>query len=253
MKRKHSYYRLNELLERRWQAHDLSISELLKFAAEDELQLSVILHPDDMIGTPIDYTYNDDDGYEHDCHSDYIDSTMVLDIPQRIAFQMELKFTNEGMKSKFNIGSIFSCRKQKCSYPKKFGCGPEFEGDISCSVNDLLITHENVLRFERKLPGTEELPPYLDPENEFYSVTLDLAVKGWKAIFEDHNILHEKSPAKSVAKYLLKSDDMKQRFEDKYGEVLTSTMAESIGRIATGQYSSNKGRAEWNKYIKTIK
>jgi hypothetical protein len=113
--------------------------------------------------------------------------------------------------------------------------------------DNLVVTHDDLIRFEKEsFIHKESTPPYLDQENKFYSVTLDLAVRTWRAIFIDKKHLEQNSAANAGKKYLLSPDSGCAELLEKIDMKLSDTLVSKIAKIAAGEYSPNK--AKWNEF-----
>ncbi|MDA3823468.1 MAG: hypothetical protein PF450_12780 [Bacteroidales bacterium] len=127
---------------------------------------------------------------------------------------------------------------------------------LFCNRTDLIVTSEDIKAYNEKdldsIKPTETIPPYLDPENEFYSVTLDIAVQTWKAIFEDKKYLDEASAANAGKRYIMSQKEYYHKLLNQYDmnkkddNSISLKLIGDIARIATGDFSSNK--MKWNKF-----
>lgn len=123
----------------------------------------------------------------------------------------------------------------------------------SINKNDLVVTIDEVKRFEKKFSQKEEdRQPYLDPENELYSVTLDLAIRTWKAVFIEKQYIDKNSPVEAGKAFF---HEHKEAFDDLiknngYSE-LSENLIKEIAKIASGEFSPN--RAKWNSFREKYK
>jgi len=60
----------------------------------------------------------------------------------------------------------------------------------------------------KKLPShQEETPPYLDPNHEFFSKEIEIAISAWMSLYNDSNINIKKSHKQQIKDWLRKNDD----------------------------------------------
>jgi hypothetical protein len=118
---------------------------------------------------------------------------------------------------------------------------------VQIQKKDLIVTLDDVKRFEKnELQREDPLPPYMDPTNEYYSVTLDLAVKTWKAIFVDKKCLNNNSATKAGSQYLKSPENGYEDRLKKNNMELSDKLASEIAKIAAGEYSPSK--IKWNEF-----
>jgi hypothetical protein len=267
MKPAHDYYDLKELKER-WSEFFLTEKDILKYGVSGKLQFSFRVHSGSDTFNFIYGNGNLSDGEEFYC--DEIDSDRSKKGVYNISagtvnniLKAESDYIKNDIPSEVDLKLKIPCPSPKCKIPNRATtCDLVYSGfpimdssdghyvtDYTCNRFDLIVTHENVLAFEEtyiKPEPEEKTPPYLDPDNEFYSVTLDLAVKAWKAIFEDRKHLDSNSAGIAGATYLKSRESGCAELSKKYNIELTDTLAENIAKIAVGEYSPNKPK--WNNF-----
>lgn len=172
----------------------LSVEDLIRFAASNELTIFVIAKDwsassthgltDTLLDGPVDLVAED---LQRSMNADY---TVVRQARKR------------GTSKSITLDT-----------PKEVQRGVHF------------VTAEEVQRFKsehRKLSAqhNEELAPYLDPQHEYYSPALDAGVRAWLALFEDGEYERGEKPIIPIIEKWLRSNTENQ----------SST---AIGKIAT--------------------
>ncbi len=118
---------------------------------------------------------------------------------------------------------------------------------LNITKNELVVTHDEFKRFETTFLQREEIiPPYLDPANEFYSITLDAAVRTWKALFIDKIDLTSNSAKLAGKKYLFSPVSGCNELFSNSQIKLSTTIASEVAKIAAGEYSADKKK--WNNF-----
>jgi hypothetical protein len=269
----HEYYDIIELIAR-WQEDNIEFTEidLLKHGSSGKLQFSVWI-------TNAQNTSVEDDSFD-----DYI--SIYQTGTNREDFKPELTKIAPGEKRLYRISpqSVnklldFSTRSSGYSnqdlmamrsgglgnYIKNFEllpdckgcanneelcekkCNVKLQGNVQIQKKDLIVTLDDVKRFEKnELQREDPLPPYMDPTNEYYSVTLDLAVKTWKAIFVDKKCLNNNSATKAGSQYLKSPENGYEDRLKKNNMELSDKLASEIAKIAAGEYSPSK--IKWNEF-----
>jgi hypothetical protein len=264
MKLEHEYYDLQDL-EKRWSEYGYTEKDILKYGVSGKLQFSIIVPNRPNTTILISRVAQLSGGELVTCNETFaggpgciytISSFTVKDI-----LLAESDYTKNGIHSEVNLQLEIPCTEPKCKYPNLANCNLEYSivplagpsdrtyTGVTCNRFDLIVTHTNVLAFEEtylKADAEEPTPPYLDPDNEFYSVTLDLAVQAWKAIFKDKKHCDKASAALAAAAYLESQESGCAELLEKYNMELTPTFASQIAKIAAGEYSPNK--VKWNEY-----
>lgn len=172
----------------------VSVEELIRYAAHDELTIFVIAQDwpgsstrglsDTILVGPVDLVASD------------LQRSMSAD--HTVVRQVRKRDTNECVT---------------LDTPEEIQRGAHF------------VTAEELQRFRRKhrefsATQNSELAPYLNEHHEYYSPALDAAVRAWLALFEDGEYERGKKPIIPIIKKWLMSNT----------EDLTST---TIGKIAT--------------------
>ena len=271
MKLEHEFFDLQEL-EKRWSEYGLTEKDILKYGVSGKLQFS-IFPPNSPIISRIAQLHNTNEylnGETVIC-SENVDGGNgsiynISIITVKNIFHAESNYAQNGIPSEVELELEIPCPEPKCKFPNRATCWLEYcllphpgasaesRKGFTCNRFDLIVTHKNELAFEEtylKPEPEEQKPPYLDPDNEFYSVTLDLAVRAWKVIFEEKKHLDKNSAGKAGSAYLRSPESGCTELLQKFDIELTPTLADNIAKVAAGEYSPNKSK--WNRFCKRNK
>ena len=277
-----NYYSLEDLVER-WKEYNIKENDLLKYGQDGKLQFSMWVTPPSDNYSYVKITCGYYEWLEDEETNPIARREYPIYFGSRELFMLSHgtidKLLNTALKGTAHprLNPICGDCPKKCenlNHGRSAGLYVSYSGSLdreyadlnnmdtdvyahehdflAITKDDLVVRHSDLVQFEKYHFKPEEvLPPYLDPDNEFYSVTLDLAVRAWKALFEEKKHLLEASAGKAGAAYLQRPESGCTELLYESGIKLTPTLAENIAKVAAGEYSPY--RQKWNTFCKLNK
>lgn len=77
----------------------------------------------------------------------------------------------------------------------------------------------NLLPYKDRHP---DIPPYLNPEHEYYSIELAAAIEAWSYVFDENNLKKGMTPKQQLTKYLTSN----------FGKKFTVSMIDKVASVA---------------------
>jgi hypothetical protein len=219
----HDYYYISELVDR-WREFGLTEERLLRYGKEGKLQFSYILKPFGEIDCIHFVTYESEDD------KDVVKTAYQISTGCEELVKVSSKFISTLIEVIQSDNSLYECdffdlplimqetseKEQICLITE-----PSFDKDSRIKVylkaKDFVVKVEEVQRFEIDFKE-QPLPPYLNPDKEFYSKHIDVLIRVWTDIFENHLYLDQKT-CKQAAKRCI---------EEKYEEEFQITATDNI-------------------------